>query len=263
MQRKICAIILMSIILVPAVFAQNDTSLPPLSVYAGSKSSLLMKDGMIFTFPTGKPEVPVFLPESLHLASAVEKIKPTLSITAEFFFPLASQQARLLSEPEGQLHLARIIRSVGRLSGITYWSVSHGTERVLFRSAAILGDTGNLLQQLDPGPRVPTEQDCTAILDDTTFGKQKYRFTYRADSEWQSISLTNLQTINLLFVPVIKAEGMVIILVMKPVAEGLYVWGLSMAKTASLLGIEKNFEDSLKNRLSALAAWLSTELQDF
>ena len=158
------------------------------------------------------------------------------------------------------LHWYNILRSISTMKGIKYYSVTHGRVRVLFLDSYVIDNTKDQKRLPDPHvTSIPTASDLTIKQDDSTFGEALFHLHYRGASDAISMSMVNLNTFHLWFLPVIGNHHMVLQLVLIPYKGKLLFYGGVEVKTISLFGLQNATRDSFVNRIDALHKWFEDQ----
>ena len=100
---------------------------------------------------------------------------------------------------------------------------------------------------------------CAPIVlqDDSTFGQVLFHLHYIGAPDAISMSMSNLSSLYLWFIPVIAPEQMVLQLVLLPYKGHLLFYGGVEVKTISLFGLQNATRDSFVNRIEALQSWFA------
>lgn len=164
------------------------------------------------------------------------------------------------SQDANMLKWYNILRSISTMKGIQYYSVTHGRTRVLFRDSYAIDNLKNQNRLPDPlVGSIPESSDLTIKQDDSTFGEALFHLHYRGAGDAISMSMVNLNTFHLWFIPVINDGNMVLQLVLIPYKGDLLFYGGVEVKTISLFGLQNATRDSFINRIDALQKWFEEQ----
>ena len=150
------------------------------------------------------------------------------------------------------------LHAISTMQGIRYFSVTHGRERVLFKTAyAIDGPNGAAAP--DPVASPDGNDVAYALVDDVWFGSTPYRLEYRTADDAILLLVTNVGPLRLLMIPIIDPERLLIALLITPgeaggEPRGLY--GVVAAQAPVVPFLQSQVEDSLRNRLAAMESWI-------
>jgi hypothetical protein len=197
---------------------------------------------------------PRFVPAS-SLAAGVRREYRTVDHTI-------GVEALFIMKPGNDGHNAEmlrwynILRSVSTMKGIEYYSVTRRRTRVLFRNSYVIDNPEDQRRLPDPlVTSIPASSTLTIKQDDSTFGEALFQLHYTAARDAISLSMVNLNTFHLWFIPVIGDHHMILQLVLVPYKGNLLFYGGVEVKTISLFGLQNATRDSLVNRIDALHKW--------
>lgn len=168
---------------------------------------------------------------------------------------------RQMDTKEGWLLLYNGLHAVSTMKGIPYYSFSRGTNRVLFSESYAVDSTTRKERVADSTfSEIPTEDLIYTFQEDGTFGKNVYeeRFSFRNDH--LLVRIHNITTISFLFLPLIQPGDLVSQIVLIPNGNDVAFYGVSYLSTSFPMGDRHAREESLKNRLTAMANWLKSRL---
>ena len=163
--------------------------------------------------------------------------------------------------PAGLLKLYNAMHAVSTMQGIPYYSTSRGKKVVLFSQAWAVASEKKLDRIPDPVfSDIPAEDVLYTFQNDTSFGRNSYKESFWRDPDHLEVKIENLTTISLLFFPFIDPRNLVSHVALVPVGNDLLFYGLACLRTSMPVGDRKSREESLANRLIAMADWLKTRL---
>jgi len=146
-----------------------------------------------------------------------------------------------------------IITDIEGLSGITYYSISDKKEKILFTMSRIL--TGQITGK--ESSNIPMEHTITAVIEDTTFGINKYIIDYKFSDNHIVMKMSNLEKLKLGFIPVSGKNELVFHIAVIPAESGMFVYCSGICKTINAPFIRNRIRDSIYNRVTALYYWFS------
>jgi hypothetical protein len=175
---------------------------------------------------------------------------------------LARTPGRDWDAPAGRIAIQNVLRTLGGLKGLPYWSASRNREMTLFNDSYAVDSPSGLRRTADPLVASITDRETVyGIQDDTTFGKNLYEFTYRTDAEAVSLQVENVNALSLLFVPVVPPRGMGSRFLVVTSGDTVAVWGACWLRAAFRFMEGGDRESSLVNRLTALSRWFLASLR--
>ncbi len=147
------------------------------------------------------------------------------------------------------------------MKGITYYSVTRGRQMVLFLQSYAISAPFRSAQVPDPVFRdIPREDDLFTFQEDSSFGKNTYREHFAFRDDHLVVKMENLTTISFMLVPIIRPHNLVSQVILVPAGKDLLFYGVAYLRTGMPIGDHRGKEESLKNRLIAMASWLRSRL---
>jgi hypothetical protein len=214
-----------------------------------SISASVSSDGMLRLVPSiGSRDSLAAEVKALHLTVGVE------------FLRLIPGQPGAESG-NGWLKVYNTMHAVSSMKGITYYSVTRGKVEVLFTQSYALSSADAPVRIDDPVfDEIPNEDVLYTFQEDRSFGGNRYqeRFWFRTDHLIARIE--NLSTIFLFMLPLIQPHNLVSHVAIVPVDGDLLFYGVACIRSAMPIGNRHSREESLANRLIAMADWLASRL---
>lgn len=166
------------------------------------------------------------------------------------------------TDRELMLELYNTLRSVSRLSGVTYESGRTDGPRVLFDNVYRI----ETLRRRDPLPdplvtRIPREDTFLLQLDDSNFGTSYFEAIYFGGDDAVSMGMTNARSLTYIF-PVIGAERVRFQLVAIPLEDHLLLYGAVALEAGGFLRRVVHLPSSFRRRIEALADWFIGEVYE-
>jgi len=171
-------------------------------------------------------------------------------------------EPRAVEPGAGALAVYNVLRAVGSLQGLEYWSASRGRMRLLYEYSSLVAGPDDRTSLGDTRlPALPVNAETLfARQKDLSFGDNVYKITLSTGQGYTAQHSTNLTGMRYGIVPV-AAPGVVNVrLLVIDVDEGLIFYTVSSAKAAVLPGVRAKLESSFGNRAEAVYAWFSREL---
>ena len=221
---------------------------------AGEKTSLAQ-----FTEPR-----PQLVPRNSVVRELVEAVRQDLgpSVMVETLHlykkPPEAETAAWSEDERAALYNGALALST--LAGIQYFSQSRGIMRTLYETSAISDSPAakNLLP--DPVyPRPPAELTVYARQKDTTFGDNVYQYDYYAAPGALIFTQQNLTALTYGIIPAVGKNKLHSVVAVLDAGEYLLIYAVSMAKAASVPGMNSRIGDSFANRADAVVHWFSDQ----
>jgi len=209
---------------------------------------------------TGKDASMTLAPEhpaAAELIRAVTAENPDVIVEALFLWKKprrASMEAELLA-------VYNILRSVGSLQGIEYYSASRGRMRLFYEYSS------RIVSPEDPSPVADALLAALPALPETLYARQKdlsfgdnvYRVAMSAGSDFIIQESRNLTTMKYAFIPVAGPEDLHVRLLVISADDMLVFYAVSSAKAALIPGVRTKLEASFGNRAEAVYSWFANQ----
>jgi len=198
-------------------------------------------------------------PAAEAIRSALKEEAPDVVVEALFLL----RRPRPVDPAAETLAAYNVLRAIGSLRGIEYYSESKGRMRTLYEVSHIVAgpgdDTTRPDERLDGLPAY--EETLYARQKDTSFGDNRYRLTLSSGPGFVRQSSTNITRMSIGIVPVAAPEAVSVRLLVVSADEGLLFYVASSARAAILPGMRGRLELSFVNRAAAAAAWFSRGME--
>ncbi len=197
-------------------------------------------------------------PSAASAGAALAAEAPDVIVEALFLW----KKPRAVETAAGALAVYNVLRAVGSLQGLEYWSASRGRMRLLYEYSSLIAGLDDPTPVRDTRlPALPANAETLfARQKDLSFGDNIYRVSLSTGPGYTAQHSTNLTGMRYGIVPV-AAPGVVNVrLLVIDVDEGLIFYTISSAKAAVLPGIRAKLESSFGNRAEAVYSWFSREL---
>jgi hypothetical protein len=194
--------------------------------------------------------------EAYRAALAAEK--PSVLVEAVFVLPRhtpedAAARAAELASVYG------LMRSLGSLQGIEYWSASRNTWRTFYAESYCVDSPETKRRLADPPapePKaVPASESVFAFQRDLSFGANYYRYDFRSYSDALSVESTNLTRMSYDLIPVMAAGALKTRLLVIQASDAIIFYAASGADAPGIF--RSKLEASFGNRAEALFRWFS------
>jgi hypothetical protein len=253
--RLVLLAIQMLVLVLPAV-AED-----PLARYVGPAAAEKLSAGESVRASVAAGGLPVLVPAISSrgdIASDVASLRPTVAVE---MLRLIRGSARGVDASEQWLQIYNALHAVSTMKGITYYSVTRGKEQVLFTQSYALSSTKDPKQMDDPVfATIPADDVLLTFQEDNSFGRNSYQESFHFRTDHLVVKIENLTTVSFLLMPLVSPRNLVSQVVLIPVGTDLLFYGLAYSRSLVPIGDRRSREDSLANRLTAVALWLTARL---
>ena len=186
-----------------------------------------------------KPSVMV---ETLHIyKKPPDAEKPAMS---------AAEEAALFNE----------VLALSTLAGIQYFSASRGVMRTFYESSYVVEGPSSKKSVPDPVfSRPPAELTLYARQKDLTFGDNTYQYNFYYSPGSLIFIQQNLSSLTAGIIPAVGKNKLRSVVAVLDTKDCLLVYAVSMAKVASLPGMNDRVGNSFSNRVEAIVLWFSDQ----
>lgn len=198
-------------------------------------------------------------PMAQEMEASIDYEEPSVIVEALFSWqkPHASPGAE-----EEMLAIYNVLRAVGSLEGIEYYSASRKKMRVLYEYSSLIAGANDTKPLADRSlERIPWQAESLfARQKDTTFGDNLYSITMSSATGSVTQVSTNLSQIHLGILPVASAGNIRLRILVLSVDDAVLFYAVSSAKALVIPGIKATLETSFGNRVAAVYSWFSRQL---
>jgi hypothetical protein len=193
-----------------------------------------------------------------RIAASASGLQPTVGVEIARIITVGPEPA---DSPAGMLKLYNALHAVSTMQGIPYFSTSRGKQQVLFTQSYAVASAEKLLRIPDPVfSEIPELDVLITLQNDSSFGRNTYRESFWRGPDHLEVKIENLTKITLLIFPFVDPHNLVTEVALIPAGNDLLFYGLACLRTSMYIGDRHSREDSLTNRLIAMADWLKTRL---
>jgi hypothetical protein len=253
--RLVLLAIQMLVLLLPAI-AED-----PLARFVETASVERLRAGGSVRASVAADGLPALIPDISsrdEIAADVSTLRPTVAVE---ILKLVPGGTGVTDGPAQWLRIYNAVHSVSTMKGITYYSVTRGREQVLFTQSYAVAGTKSPRRIDDPiFETIPPDDVLLTFQEDSSFGKNSYEESFRFRTDHLVVKIENLTTVSFLFVPLVSPRNLVSQVVLVPVGPDVLFYGLAYSKSLVPVGDRRSREDSLANRLTAVANWLQARL---
>jgi len=162
----------------------------------------------------------------------------------------AGEEARLYNE----------MIALSTLAGLEYYSASRGKMRTFYETSAVIDGPATKKTIADPVySRPPAELSIYARQKDLTFGDNVYKYDYYSVPGALIFSQENLTSLTYGIIPAIGKNKLRSVVAVLDAGNYLLVYAASMAKAATLLGMNERIGESFANRSEAVFNWFKSQ----
>jgi hypothetical protein len=233
------------------------------SLLPADAASLLASSGKAVRTSSGKLSLIPNHQASATIRDAIERERPSLVVEAVF----ALRRPKPASAAAAQAELASvygILRSIGSLQGIEYYSASRKKMRTFYAESYIIDGPDSKAAVSDPkapiAGAIPQSETVYAFQRDLSFGANRYRYEYASFPDAICLSSSNLTKMSYGIVPVAAAGELSTRLLVIQADDGILFYAASGAKAPGLFS--GKLEDSFANRAEALFRWFAAKYAD-
>jgi len=192
-----------------------------------------------------------------RIRRTAEAVSPSFGLEALHYYP--STEARQLSS----VRLYNLTRALSTMEGLEYTVENSTTRKTLYKEAYAINNPESARRIPDPVvDTIPDEASLYALQDDDGFGRNMYKVTHYYDSGVIHVQMTNLTTIRIGFIPIVRSSNFMLHLVMLPTESGLYFYANGAMRTPAIMsGFEGRAQEGLRVRIDALYDWFVEQLE--
>jgi hypothetical protein len=218
---------------------------------AGSPvSSSVMSDGELRLVPAVSSQA--------DISAELSALHPTVGVEMLRLVPDLGEQ---MDTPQAWLKIYNTLHAVSTMRGITYYSVSRGKVEVLFSKSYAISSASSAARIEDPVfTEIPDDDILYTWQEDKSFGGIPYQESFRNRTDHLVAKIENLSTISFFIFPLATPHNLVSYVVVIPVDKDLLFYGVACLRTSMPIGDRHSREESLSNRLIAMADWLKGQL---
>jgi hypothetical protein len=148
--------------------------------------------------------------------------------------------------------------ALSSLAGLQYYSASRKTMRTFYETSTVVSGPDGKTPRPDPGyASPPTELTIYARQKDLSFGENVYRYDYYAQPDSLIFVQENLTAMNYGIIPAVGKNKLRSIVAVFDAGDSLLIYVASMARAASVPGLNEKVSNSFTNRAEAVLNWFS------
>ena len=133
--------------------------------------------------------------------------------------------------------------------------------QVLFSQSYAVSSQKSAARIPDPVfTEIPADDVLLTFQEDRSFGRNVYQESFAYRTNHLLVRIENLSTISLFLFPLIQPRNLVSEVLLIPAGRDILFYGVAYSRTAVPVGDRHSREESLTNRLIAVAGWLKAKL---
>jgi hypothetical protein len=241
----------------------EDASLPTAAAILGPGAyAEAAVSGRAVRLGKGAPALLPEHPAAAPMREAITAENPPILVEAAFILPRrapdgpAARAAELAS-------IYGIMRSIGTLEGIEYYSASRKKMRVFYAESYLIDDPKAKARLPDPAPpspgALPRLESLYAFQRDLSFGSNVYRYDFESAPGAVRVTATNLTRMSYALIPVMAPEALKTRLLVIQAEDAIVFYAASGADAPGLF--KGKLEDSFSNRAEALFKWFAARAE--
>ncbi len=201
-------------------------------------------------------------PESPFLAEIrddLSELAPEVGIEISLPIPVDP----IVFSEGGILEVYNILRSVSTMEGIEYYSASRDEMRIFYRESYAIEDPDGRARIPDPFvDEIPERSQIFAYQRDGSFGRNVQRLEYAFQDGETLLRIENVTTMTYRVFPLVAPGNLRTFLLIQPDREAgvLHFYGNLAVRVPALFGMEERSQNSFYNRIVALHAWFTDQL---
>lgn len=156
-----------------------------------------------------------------------------------------------------------VIRSIGSMKGIEYYSASRKAMRLFYEESSLAsGPDGKVPLPDSPRAALPASERLFARQKDLSFGDNVYRIDLRTGPDYVLSVTTNLTAMRYGILPVAGPERLTVRVLIVVADDAILFYVMSSARVAVIPGMRGKLEDSFGNRAAAVFAWFGRKAEE-
>ena len=245
-------------------FTSTDVSGLNLNELIGPEHAAALIAGekpVIAQFKDPKPQL---VPQNTALRDLVEAIRrdlnPSVMVETLQIYRKPPETGKYLWSAREEMELYNAALALSTLAGLQYFSQSRGTMRTFYETSSVIDGPSTKKPVPDPVfSRPPSELSIFSRQKDLTFGDNIYQYDYYSVPGAFFFVQQNLSSLTYGILRAVAKNNLRSILAVLDSEEYLLIYAGSMAKAASLPGMNTRVGDSFANRADAVVHWFTDQ----
>lgn len=205
---------------------------------------------------------PQLLPRNSVLRELVETIRlelnPSVMVETLHIYKKPPEAGRNAWNAREEIELYNGVLALSTLAGLQYFSQSRGTMRTFYETSSVIDGPSTKKPVTDPVyARPPSALTIYSRQKDLTFGDNIYQYDYYSVPGAIIFIQQNLTSLSYGILRAVGKNNLRSIVAVLDADDYLLVYAGSMAKAASLPGMNTRIGDSFANRADAVVHWFS------
>ena len=225
------------------------------------RKTVLLNQGTVTEVQLKTPR-PLLIPRHRVIRTLVdfsmEELNPSLFVeNLHLYKKPSSASLPVWSEAERQALFNHAL-ALSTLAGIRYYSTSRKTMRTFYELSTVIDGPDTKRPLPDPiAGQSPETVVLYARQKDLTFGDNIYRYTYHDLSDGLAFVQQNCTPLNAGIIPAVGKDKLRSVIAVIDAEAYLLIYMASMAKAASIPGINQRIGESFSTRADAIVRWFT------
>ena len=188
------------------------------------------------------------------------ELNPSVMVETLNIYKKPEAAGRHNMSAEEETSLFNEVLALSTLAGIQYYSASRGTMRTFYETSSVIDGPSSKKPLSDPVfSKPPAELTIYARQKDLTFGDNIYQYDFYYSPGSLIFIQQNLTTLTAGIIPAVGKNKLRSVVAILDAEDYLLVYAVSMAKAASLPGMNERVGNSFSNRVEAVVHWFSNQ----
>jgi hypothetical protein len=263
--RKARALAAIALSAACACASAEDATLPTAASLLGPGAyEEVRASGRAVRLGKGAPTLLPAHPAAASVQAAIAADNPPILVETVFVLPRRAPTGSAAREAE-LASIYGLMRSIGTLEGIEYYSASRKKMRTFYAESYLLDGPLTKKRLPDPAPpapgAIPRAESLFAFQRDLSFGANVYRYDFESSPGAVRVVAANLTRMSYSFVPVMAPEALRTRLLVIQAEDAIVFYAASGADAPSVF--KGKLEDSFSNRAEALFKWFAARAATF
>jgi len=210
---------------------------------------------------------PQLAPRHNVLAEIMEAVRgdldPSVIVETLYLYKKPDSAEKTVWSAEEETGIFNSVLAMSTLAGIQYFSASRGVMRTFYETSSVIDSPSAKRPLPDPvfsGP--PGELTIYARQKDLTFGDNIYQYDYYTAPGAIIFIQQNLTSLTAGIIPAVGKNKLRSIVAVLDAGEYLLFYAASMAKAASLPGMNERVGNAFASRVEAILHWFSAQTDE-
>ena len=189
-----------------------------------------------------------------------QELSPNVMVETLHIYEKPPRSEKTVWSGEEEIGLYNEMIALSTLAGLEYYSASRGKMRTFYETSAVIDGPGT--KKIVPDPvyyKCPAELTIFARQKDLTFGDNIYQYDYYSVPGALIFSQENLTSLTYGIIPAVGKNKLRSVVAVLDAGNYLLVYAASMAKAATLLGMNERIGESFANRSEAVFNWFKNQ----